>query len=287
MSLGIFRAPLRVSFSARHFSSTSSVSARLVSNQPSHTPVSPVSQPSNVPVYLPLSQFLPHAPGTPRARSKVVALDPTVFSHPIRRDILHACVVHYRDSLRQGSASTKSRGEVKCSGRKLRRQKGSGRARLGDAGSPMLRGGGRAFGPKPRDFSTKLNRKVREMGMRVALSAKLRERTLGIVESLQWPGEKTKGLLERLHTLSWPKVLFVSGAEIPESLLRCSNNIQGVECIKAEDLTVYDVVLAKRIVLDVAAVEWLEHQFSKLNLTALASLPSLEAEQTTATEVLP
>ena len=118
-------------------------------------------------------------PDAPPASDKVVELDPTVFNHPIRRDIIHLCVVHYRDSLRQGSANTKTRSEVRGSGRKIRPQKGSGRARLGDGQSPMLRGGGIAFGPKPRDFSTKLPRKVIEMGMRVALSAKLKEQRLG------------------------------------------------------------------------------------------------------------
>ena len=102
---------------------------------------------------------------------EVVELDPSIFNHPIRRDILHLCVVHHLDSLRQGSANTKTRGEVRGSGAKIRPQKGTGRARLGDGQSPMLRGGGVAFGPKPRDFSTKLPRKVIQMGMRVALRA--------------------------------------------------------------------------------------------------------------------
>ncbi|KAG8963986.1 54S ribosomal protein, mitochondrial [Tulasnella sp. 419] len=110
-------------------------------------------------LYLPLSSLLPRNSDQSKASSQVVSLDPSVFSHPIRRDILHLCVVHHRDGLRQGSANTKTRSEIKCSGRKLRPQKGTGRARLGDASSPMLRGGAVAFGPKPRDFSTKLPRK--------------------------------------------------------------------------------------------------------------------------------
>src|SRR5882757_2916434 len=123
------------------------------------------------PVYLTLSSLV----GKSKGAKKAVALDPTVFDHPVRRDILHLCVVHYLDSLRQGTASTKTRAEVAGSRRKIRPQKGTGRARLGDRQSPMLRGGGVAFGPKPRDFSTKLNRKVIQMGMRVALTMKLRE----------------------------------------------------------------------------------------------------------------
>ena len=195
---------------------------------------------------------------------KVVELDSHVFSHPIRRDILHLCVVHHLDSLRQGSANTKTRGEVRGSGRKIRPQKGSGRARLGDAQSPMLRGGGVAFGPKPRDFSTKLPRKVIEMGMRVALSAKLREHSLGVVESLNWPGVKTGPLAKRISELRWRKTLFVTGLdEVPEGLRRASSNIDGVEVVTAKDLLVYDAVKWPRVVLDLAAVEWLERKLGK------------------------
>ena len=195
---------------------------------------------------------------------KVAELDSHVFSHPIRRDILHLCVVHHLDSLRQGSANTKTRGEVRGSGRKIRPQKGSGRARLGDAQSPMLRGGGVAFGPKPRDFSTKLPRKVIEMGMRVALSAKLREHSLGVVESLNWPGVKTGPLAKRISELRWRKTLFVTGLdEVPEGLRRASSNIDGVEVVAAKDLLVYDAVKWPRVVLDLAAVEWLERKLGK------------------------
>ena len=194
----------------------------------------------------------------------VVQLDPHVFSHPIRRDILHLCVVHHLDSLRQGSANTKTRGEVRGSGRKIRPQKGSGRARLGDAQSPMLRGGGVAFGPKPRDFSTKLPRKVIEMGMRVALSAKLREHSLGVVKSLNWPGVKTGPLAKRISELGWRKTLFVTGLdEVPDGLRRATSNIDKVEVVAAKDLHVYDAVKWPRVVLDLAAVEWLERKFGK------------------------
>lgn len=128
----------------------------------------------------------------------------------------------------------------------------------------MLRGGGRAFGPKPRDFATKLPRKVLEMAMRVALSAKVKERSLCVAESLQWPGAKTKDLSSRLSSLAWnDKVLFVSGRRPAQTLQRSSSNLQGVQCVEASQLTVYDVLVNRRIVLDVAAVKWLENRFGK------------------------
>ena len=128
----------------------------------------------------------------------------------------------------------------------------------------MLRGGGVAFGPKPRDFSTKLPRKVREMGMRVALSAKLREQGLGVVKSLNWPGFKTGPLAERISKLGWRKTLFVTGLdEIPEGLRRASSNLNKVKVVAAKDLNVYDAVKWPRLVLDLSAVEWLERKLGK------------------------
>lgn len=212
-----------------------------------------------------MSSLIPPPRGTAPV-AQVAELDPTVFAHPIRRDILHLCVVHHLDSLRQGSANTKTRGEVRGSGRKIRRQKGSGRARLGDGQSPMLKGGGVAFGPKPRDFSTKLNRKVIQMGLRVALSARVKERGLRVVESLEWKGNKTQGMLQRLKELKWDqdKILFVSGeAEVPERLDRTTRNLHNVEVMSAEEATVYDLVKWSTVVLDAAAVQWYERNLGK------------------------
>lgn len=226
--------------------------------------VAAVSNIPSDPVYLPLSSLLPRKPSQPRASSNVVSLDPSVFSHPIRRDILHLCVVHHRDGLRQGTAANKTRAEVSGSSRKLRPQKGTGAARVGERGSPIRRGGGRTFAKKARDFSTKLPRKVREMGMRVALSAKLNERALSVVESLDWSSPKTKELKQRLDTLAWnKKVLFVSAGGVPKSLARSSGNLQEIKCLDVGELNVYEAVMAKRIVMDVGAVEWLENWLAK------------------------
>ncbi|OBZ78876.1 50S ribosomal protein L4 [Grifola frondosa] len=218
------------------------------------------------PLYLSMSSLIRPEPDAPPSDS-LVELDPSVFAHPIRRDILHLCVVHYLDCQRQGTASTKTRGEVRGSGHKIRPQKGSGRARLGDKKSPMLRGGGVAFGPKPRDFATKLNQKVVEMGMRVALSARVKEQSLGIVESLEWPGTKTKDLQERIEELGWRKTLFVTGLDsVPQGLSWASGNISSLATTTAEDMNVYTALKWPRIVLDLAAVEWFERKLGKSNV---------------------
>jgi len=222
------------------------------------------ASPLRQPVYIPLSSLL-RSKHAAQSSEQVAELDPTVFSHPIRRDILHLCVVHHLDSLRQGSANTKTRAEVRGSGRKIRPQKGSGRARLGDGQSPMLRGGGVAFGPKPRDFATKLPRKVIQMGMRVALSARVKESNLRIVESLDWPGTKTKDMVRRLDELGWDhKTLFVTGKDaVPTGLARTTENLHKINTTTAQQVGVYDLVKWPRVVLDIEAVQWFEHQLSR------------------------
>ncbi|KAF4572974.1 universal ribosomal protein uL4 family protein [Pleurotus pulmonarius] len=219
---------------------------------------------SQDPVYLELATPLIPKSNDVSPENNVLALDPTVFRHPIRRDILHLCVTHYRDSLRQGTASTKTRGEVRGSGIKIRPQKGSGKARLGDGQSPMLRGGGIAFGPKPRDFSTKLPRKVIEMGMRVALSAKVKEQKLAAVSRLGWPSGKTRHLSHRIDNLGWRKTLFVTGEEeIPAGLERAMRNIPSVRLTSSDKLTVYDIVKWPRLVMDLKALEYFEKTLCK------------------------
>ncbi|KAL1737021.1 ribosomal protein L4 domain-containing protein [Schizophyllum commune] len=211
--------------------------------------------------------------------SELAVLHPSVFNHPIRRDILHLCVVHYRDSLRQGSANTKNRAEVRGSTRKIMRQKGTGNARVGDAQSPIRRGGGVVFGPKPRDFSTKLPRKVIEMGMRVALSAKVKEQNFGIMRRLEWPEGKTRTLAERIETLGLRKTLFVTGSEqLPETLERAFRNIPMVKLVHASELNVYETLKWPRIVADLDAVKYFEESLKKDIPVAQIPLVAFEAE---------
>lgn len=225
-----------------------------------HYLVAPITQPVLLSLTEPFSRHKSH----PSAQDNLVVLDPTVFKHPIRRDILHLCVVHHLDSLRQGSANTKTRGEVRGSGRKIRQQKGTGKARLGDGQSPMLVGGGVAFGPKPRDFSTKLPRKVIEMGMRVALSVKVKEQRLGVVTNMQWPNAKTKHLAQKIDHLGLRKTLFVTGEEtLHAGLERAIANIPMVKLTTPDKLTVYEVLKWQRIVLDVKALDFFERTLKK------------------------
>ncbi|CAG7847628.1 SubName: Full=Related to 50S ribosomal protein L4 {ECO:0000313/EMBL:CCA68564.1} [Serendipita indica DSM 11827] len=219
---------------------------------------------SKVPTWLELKPFCGEFD---KEEPTVVHLDPSVFNHPIRRDILHACIVWYRDSLRRGTASTKSRSEVAYSKRKIRPQKGSGRARLGSRGSPMLRGGGRAFGPKPRDFSTELPRKIRNMGLRVALSTKLRERKLIVVPSVDLEEGKTRVALSRLRKLS-EKIekgcLLINGPSgVPPLLERATNNLQWVACKGADKVQVWDILRHHHTILSLEALQWFQENLGQ------------------------
>lgn len=241
------------------------------------------AEPVQEPAYLSLTPALKRGRWDPPAEGNVVVLDPTVFKHSIRRDILHLCVVHHLDSLRQGSANTKTRGEVRGSGIKIRRQKGSGKARLGDGQSPMLVGGGVAFGPKPRDFSTKLPRKVIEMGMRVALSAKLKEQRLGVMTRLYWPNGKTKHLSQKIDLLGLRKTLFVTGEPtVDEGLQRAISNIPLVKLTTIDGVNVYEIMKWQRIILDLKAVDHFERTLAKH--IPVISPPLLEDEASIAEE---
>lgn len=140
---------------------------------------------------LPGTYVTTHAFPTLIPKSRL-ALPPLFLDLPLRKDILHRAVVYERDALRQGTASTKTRAEVSGSTRKIRQQKGSGKARLGARTSPMLRGGGRAHGPKPRDFSTELPRKVYNLAIRGAFSYLHSMGMLTVVDgSMDFPTHKT------------------------------------------------------------------------------------------------
>ncbi|KAJ7706243.1 ribosomal protein L4 domain-containing protein [Mycena rosella] len=233
--------------------------------QPENHPFcpSPPATPVAAPVYLTLTTPFKCTKSDPSPKSNLVLLDPTVFDHPIRRDILHLCVTHYRDSLRQGSANTKTRSERSGTGRKPFNQKGGGVARAGDLHSPVQHGGGVAFGPKPRDFSTKLPRKIIQMGMRVALSLKVRERLLGVMTSMDWPNGKTKHLSQKIDALGLRRTLFVTGDTPPVGLERAMRNIPLTKLTTLDQLSVYEVLQWQRVVMDVKAIDIIEQTLRK------------------------
>ena len=162
------------------------------------------------------------------------------------------------DSLRQGTADTKGRSEVSGGGRKPYRQKGTGNARQGSIRAPHYRGGGIVFGPTPRSYSFKTNRKERRLALKTALSEKFTEKNLIVIDSLALESVKTKDAIKLLETLKLTgKVLFVSAGDA-ENLYLATRNLGNVAVVMADELNVYDIVNADMVVMDSDTVNYVE-----------------------------
>lgn len=177
-----------------------------------------------------------------------VDLNDSIFGVEVKQHLIHDIVRMQRANRRSGNACTKTRAEVRGGGAKPWRQKGTGRARAGTNNSPIWRGGGTTFGPKPRDFSYKLPRKVRKLGLCMALSSRLAEDNLVVLDAFQMEGIKTANFVEIMKTLSLDNALIVIG-EANENLEKSSRNVHGFKVMSSKGLNVYDILLHKKIVL--------------------------------------
>ena len=164
-----------------------------------------------------------------------------VFNVAVREDLVHQVVRAQLANHRSGTASSKNRSNVKASTRKLWRQKGTGRARVGASSSPIRRGGGVAFGPMPRDFSFKVNKKVRKSALRMALADKFKGGKIRVVDGLQMDEIKTKQFTDILRNLELDNVLIVTEKR-DENLEKSSRNVRNVKLLRAEGLNVYDIL---------------------------------------------
>ncbi len=169
-------------------------------------------------------------------------LSDAVFKAEFNQPLIWEAVKHYNDSLRAGTASTKVRGDVSGSGKKLWRQKGTGRARVGSIRSPLWRHGGTVHGPKPRDYSYRFPRKKLQLAMRSALSAKLNENSLAVVEGFPLESNKTKDFQKILTGLGFTgKVLVVDSSE-NRNLSLSSRNLPKVKLVPGTRVNIFDVV---------------------------------------------
>ncbi len=177
-----------------------------------------------------------------------------VFAAEVNEGLLWESVRNYRAGLRSGTAKTKTRHEVSGSGKKLWRQKGTGRARMGSVRSPLWRHGGTVHGPVPRDYSYKLPRKVLLGALRSALSAKLRDGELKVVQSFTLADHKSKTVRTALRTLEAGarKILLVDNEE-NRNLTLGSRNLEGVKLVASRDVTTYDLLDHQRVLLSEAA----------------------------------
>ena len=184
-------------------------------------------------------------------------LNDSIFNVPVKKSVLHQVVTAQLAAKRAGSASVKHRSDVRGSRHKLYRQKGTGRARKGDIKSPILRGGGVVFGPDPRDFSKKVLKKVRKMALKMALTCKVQEQQLVVVDKIDLEEIKTKVFAGIIKGLNAEKVLIVTG-EKNERLALSSRNVPGVKILQTQGMNVYDILKYPKLVLVQPAIEGIE-----------------------------
>jgi len=188
-----------------------------------------------------------------------VELSDTVFGLDIREDLLQR-VVRWQLAKRQaGTHKTKTLGEISGSTAKPFRQKGTGRARQGSTRAPQMRGGGKAFGPVVRSHAHSLPKKVRQLGLKTALSAKARAGDLIVIEKAEADG-KTKGLAAQIKKLGWTSALIIDGTELNNAFCLAARNIKGVDVLPEQGANVYDILRRQKLVLTKAAVEKLEER---------------------------
>jgi large subunit ribosomal protein L4 len=188
-------------------------------------------------------------------------LNDAIFNREVKEYILHEVVRMQRAAKRAGNACTKTRVEVSGGGRKPWRQKGTGRARAGTRTSPLWRGGGVSFGPKPRDYSFKLNRKVKKQAVSMALSARFQEGNLIVLDDFTMDQIKTKDFVETMKVLNVDNGIIVSDAA-QENLLKSSRNVNGYKIMSSEGLNVYDILLHKKVILVQPVIENLEKRLT-------------------------
>jgi large subunit ribosomal protein L4 len=189
---------------------------------------------------------------------KDLTLNDDVFKIESNDVVLKKAIRLQLDSQRQGTADTKGRSEVSGGGRKPYRQKGTGNARQGTIRAPHFVGGGVVFGPTPRSYSFKTNRKERRLALRSALSAKLAEKAVVVVDSLELKSSKTKDAIKMLEALKLNgKVLFVS-AHDAEMLYLATRNLGNTAVIMADEINVYDIVNADVVVFDEDSIKYIE-----------------------------
>ncbi|MBK9004409.1 MAG: 50S ribosomal protein L4 [Sphingomonadales bacterium] len=192
-----------------------------------------------------------------------IDLNDAVFGLEPRADILHRVVTWQREKARGTARPTRERSDVARTGKKFGRQKGGGTARHGDRAAPIFIGGGKAHGARLRDFNPSLNKKIRTLGLKMALSSKAKAGTLIVLEDLEMNDGKTKVLAGQLTKLGFGKTaLVIDGEGVNDNFRKASANLVGVNVLPAVGANVYDILKHDTLVLTRAAVEKLEARFN-------------------------
>ena len=192
------------------------------------------------------------------AEVKDLELNEAVFGIEPNKQVLFDMVLLQRASLRQGTHKVKNRTEVSGGGKKPWRQKGTGRARQGSIRAPQWRGGGVVFGPTPRSYKFKLNRKVRRLALKSALSTKIIDNEFMALEAIKFDAPKTKEMVKVLANLDAPTKTLIVVDEIDENVARSANNIPGVKLLDARRVNVYDILNSDKLIMTEAAIKSVE-----------------------------
>lgn len=192
------------------------------------------------------------------AEVKDLELNEAVFGIEPNNQAIFDMVLLQRASLRQGTHKVKNRTEVSGGGKKPWRQKGTGRARQGSIRAPQWRGGGVVFGPTPRSYKFKINRKVGRLALRSALSTKIIDNEFMALDTIKFDAPKTKKMVKVLSNLEAPAKTLIVMDEIDETVARSANNIPGVKLLDARRVNVYDVLNSNKLIMTEAAIKSVE-----------------------------
>ncbi|MEA1948951.1 MAG: 50S ribosomal protein L4 [Thermodesulfobacteriota bacterium] len=180
-----------------------------------------------------------------------------IFNIPVKGSILHEVVTMQLARRRSGSAAVKHRSDVKGSGRKLFRQKGTGRARRGDIKSPLLRGGGSTFGPDPRSYAYKVPKKVRRLALKMALSSKLKEEKLVVLDEFELDKIKTREFVKVMNALNTKNALIITEKK-DKNMELSARNVPNIKVLRVEGLNVYDILKYNNVVLLESSIKSIE-----------------------------
>jgi large subunit ribosomal protein L4 len=194
-------------------------------------------------------------------KAGTVDVSDAIFGLDPRQDLIHRVIQWQLNKRQQGTHQAKSRGEINRTTAKLGKQKGGGTARHGSRKAGIFVGGGKAFGPRHRSHETSLNKKIRALGLRHAISAKIKSSELLVLDKAEVKNPKTKEMKLLFAKLGWTNALIIDGATVNEGFANAARNIIGIDVLPIQGINVYDILRRKNLVLTKAAVEALEARF--------------------------
>jgi large subunit ribosomal protein L4 len=196
------------------------------------------------------------------AQVGTIELNDAIFGIEVNEHVLHLAVVQYLANQRQGTQSTKTRAEVRGGGRKPYRQKGTGRARQGSTRAPQWMGGGIALGPKPRDYRYTINKKLRKLAFKSALSSKVEDSTIVVVDNIELEAIKTKTIADMIAKLPVEGSALIVTADKNEMVYRSAKNIEGVSTTFVGQMNVYELLKYEYMVVTKDAVAKIEEVYA-------------------------